>query len=153
MDAVLRIIAMYGFLVIVFRIAGSRALSEATTFDLLMLLIISETTQQAMVDDDHSMTHAFILVLTLVGIDRVLSALKQRSNAAERVLEGVPMMLIANGELLRDRMDRVNVDDDDLMEAARELRGLERLDQIKYAVLERSGTITIIPKERFASVA
>jgi uncharacterized membrane protein YcaP (DUF421 family) len=152
-DAVLRIIAMYGFLVLVFRIAGSRALSEATTFDLLMLLIISETTQQAMVDDDHSMTHAFILILTLVGIDRVLSALKQRSKAAERILEGVPLVLVDNGELLRDRMDQVRVDENDLLEAARELRGLERLDQIKYAVLERSGTITIIPQQSSVSAA
>jgi uncharacterized membrane protein YcaP (DUF421 family) len=147
MDAVLRIVAMYGFLLIVFRVAGSRAISEATTFDLLMLLIISETTQQAMVNDDHSMTHSFLLVLTLVGIDILLSAVKQRSKAVERLLEGVPLVLIQDGELLKDRMNRVRVDESDILEAARELRGLERLDQIKYAVLERSGTITIISKE------
>jgi uncharacterized membrane protein YcaP (DUF421 family) len=153
MDAILRIIAMYGFLVVVFRIAGNRALSEATTFDLLMLLIISETTQQAMVDDDHSMTHSFLLVLTLVGVDRVLAYLKQRSPAAERILEGVPLVLMQDGELLKDRMDKVQVDEGDIIEAARELRGLERLEQIKYAVLERSGTITIIPKEPLGSAA
>ena len=153
MDAVLRIIVMYGFLVLVFRIAGSRALSEATTFDLLMLLIISETTQQAMVDNDHSMTHAFILILTLVGIDIALSAWKQRSKRVERILEGLPVILIEDGKVLQDRLDNTRVDETDILEAARELRGLERIDEIKYAVLERSGAITIIPKEKSASAA
>jgi uncharacterized membrane protein YcaP (DUF421 family) len=153
MDAVLRVVAMYGFLLLVFRIAGSRALSEATTFDLLMLLIISETTQQAMVNDDHSMTHSFILILTLVGVDLILSAWKQRSKKVERILEGLPAILIEDGQVLKERLDKVRVDESDILEAARELRGLERMDQIKYAVLERSGAITIIPKQQLVSAA
>ena len=146
MDAIVRVVAMYGFLLLVFRIAGKRALSEANTFDLLMLLIISETTQQAMVNDDHSMTHAFVLILTLVGLDLVLSLWKQRSQTVERILDGVPLVLMQDGELFKDRMDKVRVDEHDILEAARELRGLERLDQIKFAVLERSGRITVIPR-------
>jgi uncharacterized membrane protein YcaP (DUF421 family) len=153
MDAILHILVMYGFLLLVFRIAGSRALSQATTFDLLMLLIISETTQQAMVKDDHSMTHAFILILTLVGIDLVLSTWKQQSKKVERILEGLPVILIDDGEVLKDRLDKVRVDESDILEAARELRGLERMDQIKYAVLERSGAITIIPRDLSAAAA
>ena len=146
MDSILRVMAVYAFLVLVFRLAGKRTLSEANTFDLLMLLIISETTQQAMVDDDHSITHAFLLILTLVGIDVGLSLLKQRSQTAERLLDDVPMVILDNGQPIKDRMDKARVDEGDILEAARELRGLERLEQIKYAVLERNGNISIIPK-------
>ena len=146
MDSILRVMAVYAFLVLVFRLAGKRTLSEANTFDLLMLLIISETTQQAMVDDDHSITHSFLLILTLVGIDVGLSLLKQRSQRAEKLLDDVPMVILEDGKPIEDRMDKARVDEGDILEAARELRGLERLEQIKYAVLERNGSITIIPK-------
>jgi uncharacterized membrane protein YcaP (DUF421 family) len=58
----------------------------------------------------------------------------------------VPLVIVENGRLLKDRMDRSRIDEEDVLEAARELRGLERLDQIKYAVLERHGSISIIPQ-------
>lgn len=146
MDSIIRVFAVYAFLVLVFRLSGKRTLSEASTFDLLMLLIISETTQQAMVDDDHSITHAFLLILTLVSIDVGLSLLKQRSKRVERVLDDVPLIILEDGRPIRDRMDKERVDEADVMEAARDKHGVERLDQIKYAVLERNGQITIVPK-------
>ena len=72
----------YLFVLFVFRIANKRTLSEATAFDLVLLLIVSETTQQAMVDDDHSMTNAAILICTLVGADMLLSFAKQAISGA-----------------------------------------------------------------------
>jgi uncharacterized membrane protein YcaP (DUF421 family) len=147
MDAVIRVVVMYSFLLIVFRFSGKRTLGESTTFDLLMLLVISETTQQAMVDKDHSMTHAFLLILTFVSINVLLSWLKQRSAWIERLLEGTPFVLVRHGRYLIDRMKMVRVDKDDIIEAARQSHGLERIDQIKYAVLERSGTISIVPQK------
>lgn len=146
MESVLRVVVMYFFLLIVFRVSGKRTLAEATPFDLLMLLVISETTQQAMVGEDHSLTGAFLMISTFVLVDIGLSHLKQWSPAAARVLEDVPLVIVENGRLLKDRMDRSRIDEQDVLEAARELRGLERLDQIKYAVLERHGSISIIPK-------
>jgi uncharacterized membrane protein YcaP (DUF421 family) len=146
MDSVLRALAMYAFLVVVFRLSGRRTLSEATPFDLMMLLVISETTQQAMVDDDHSMTHAGLLVLTFVTTNILLSLIKQHSKRAERVLDDVPLIVLVEGRPLKERLDRARVDVHDILHAARE-NGLERLDQIKYAVLEASGGITIVPRE------
>ena len=146
MDSVLRGAAVYVFVWLIFRIAGKRTMTEATTFDLVLLLIISETTQQAMIDSDHSITNAFLLIVTLVGIDIAISLWKQRSKAFERFMDGVPLVLLENGKPLKDRMVKVRVDESDILAAARELQGLERLDQIKYAVLERSGGISIIPK-------
>ncbi len=146
MDPVLRVAAMYFFLMLVFRLAGKRTLAETTPFDLLMMLVISETTQQAMVGEDHSMTHAFLLITTFVSIDVGLSLIKQRSKRVARLLEDAPVVIVAHGELLQDRMDRSRVDEEDVLEAARELQGLESVEQIKYAVLERHGKISIIPR-------
>jgi uncharacterized membrane protein YcaP (DUF421 family) len=147
MESVLRVVVMYVFLMLVFRLTGKRTLGEATTFDLLLLLVISETTQQAMVDDDHSMTHAFLLIITFLAINVGLSLLKVRSERFDKLLEGAPLLLVSDGRLLRERMTKARVGEDDIMEAARHVQGLERLDQIKYAVLERRGEISIIPKE------
>jgi len=146
MDSVIRALVVYFFLLILFRISGRRTLSDTTTFDLVMLLIISETTQEAMVDDDHSITNGFLLIMTLIGATVGLSLLKQRWRIFEKWLEGIPLVVIENGELRRDRMDKVRVDERDIMFAARQLHGLERLDQIKYAIVEVSGEISIVPK-------
>lgn len=148
MDSVLRGLTMYVLLLVIFRIAGKRTLSEVTTFDFVLLLIVAEATQQALLGQDYSITNAALLILTLLGTDIALSLIKQRSARAARLLEGVPLVLVADGRMLRERMDKVRVDESDVMSAARQLQGLERLEQIKYAVLERNGSITIVPKER-----
>lgn len=146
MDAVLRAAAIYAFLLVLFRIAGKRSLSESTTFDLVLLLIVGEATQQALLGNDFSITNALLVILTLVGLNIGMSLWKQRSPQLEKWVEGVPLVIVENGQPLKDRMDKARVDESDILEAARTLQGLERMDQIKYAVLERSGGISIIPK-------
>jgi uncharacterized membrane protein YcaP (DUF421 family) len=145
MESVIRAAAVYLFLLLVFRLAGQRTLAQITTFDLVLLLIISEAIQQALIGNDNSMINAALVVLTLAGLNVSLSLLKQRSKTAEKVLEDVPLVLVAEGRPLKDRMDKVRVDEDDILEAARSHHGLERLDQIRFAVLERSGDISIVP--------
>jgi len=147
MDAVIRSAAIYLFLLIVFRISGKRSLAQITTFDFVLLLIIGEATQQGLLGQDFSITNAFIVILTLIGIDIGLSLLKQRSQSLEKLLDGVPLIILENGQPLKDRMNKARVDEGDILEAARELQGLERLEQIKYAVLERDGRISIVPKQ------
>ena len=145
MDAVLRAAAIYVFLLILFRILGRRTLSEITTFDFVLLLIIGEATQQGMLGDDFSVTNAFLIIASLVVMDIVLSLVKERVPVAGRLLDGVPMLLVEDGMPLRARMKKARVDEYDIMEAARRSQGLERMEDIKYAVLEVSGTISIIP--------
>ncbi|MEH1834145.1 MAG: YetF domain-containing protein [Nostoc sp.] len=72
---------------------------------------------------------------------------KQRSPQVEKFLDGVPLVIVEEGRPLKDRMAKARVDEDDILTAARQLQGLERMDQIKYAVLERSGGISIIPNQ------
>lgn len=146
MDAVLRSAAIYLFLLVIFRVAGKRTLAQITTFDLVLLLIISEVTQQAMVGNDFSLTQAMLAIVTLVGLDIGLSLWKQRSSTLERLVDSVPVLILENGRPLQERMKQLRVDESDILNAARELQGLERLDQIKYAILERSGHISVIPK-------
>jgi uncharacterized membrane protein YcaP (DUF421 family) len=148
MDSVLRSIAIYLILLVVFRIAGKRSLSQITTFDFVLLLVIGEATQQALLGEDFSLTKAFLVIVTLVAVDIFISLLKQRSKKFEKLIDSAPLVLIENGKLLKDRMDKARVDESDILAKARELQGLERLDQIKYAVLERSGGITIIPEQQ-----
>lgn len=146
MESIARGFVMYLFLLVVFRLSGKRTLSQATTFDLVLLLIISEVTQEAMVDDDHSMTNAMILIITLIGTGILMAWLKQVSPTLDRLLEGEPIIVVEHGRLLYERMKKEHVDEGDLLEAARALHGLERLDQIKYAIIERNGGISIVPR-------
>jgi uncharacterized membrane protein YcaP (DUF421 family) len=145
MDSVIRVIVVYLFLLIVFRVSGKRTLAEADTFDLLTLLIISETTQQAMVDHDHSIINAMILITTLVAMTISLSHLKQWLPSFSKIVDDVPLVIVKDGKPIQDRMNRSRVDEQDILESARELQGLERMDQIKYAIIERTGSISIIP--------
>src|SRR5687768_526301 len=148
MEAVLRASAVYGFLLLVFRVFGKRSLAQITTFDFVMLLIVAETTQQALLGDDFSVTNTVVLVATLFILDFVLSRMKDRWPWFERVAESVPLVIVKDGKPLQDRMRRTGIDLNDVLTAARERQGLDRLDQIKYAVLEKNGGITIVPAEK-----
>jgi uncharacterized membrane protein YcaP (DUF421 family) len=148
MDTVYRALVIYVFLLIIFRIAGERVLGEITTFDLLLILIISEATQQAMVNNDHSLVGAMILITTLVGIDITLSLMKQRFPRLAKVVDGLPVILVKDGKIIESHASRERVSKDDILAAARSLQGIERMDQIKYAIVEESGKISIVPTDR-----
>ena len=147
MDAVARAAAVYLFLLLLFRVFGKRSLAQITTFDFVMLLIVAETTQQALLSDDFSVTNCFILATTLLVLDTVFSYVKQHSTWFDRVTEGVPRILLENGKPIEERLRRSRVTTDEILAAARERQGLHRLEQIKFAVLEKSGGISIIPAE------
>ena len=146
MDIVLRSAAIYLALLVVFRISGRRSLSQITTFDVVLLLIIGEATQQALLGDDFSVTNGVLVVTSLVVIDIALATVKAKVPLLARTIDGVPVVLVERGQPMRDRMRRSQVDEQDLLEAARLAHGLERFDQIRYAVLERSGEISIVPE-------
>lgn len=146
MNVVIRVLAVYVFLLIVLRFAGKRSLAQMTMFDFVLLLILSETTQQALVGNDYSLTNAFLAILLLVSAEIGLSLLKHHVPALQKWLDGTPTIIVQNGKVLKERTDWSRIDEEDILAAARESHGLERMDQIKYAILETSGTISIIPK-------
>jgi uncharacterized membrane protein YcaP (DUF421 family) len=148
MNPILRALFIYLFLLVVFRLSGKRTLSQTTTFEFVMLLIVGEATQQALLGEDFSITNAFIVITTLIGADILLSKIRQKSKLFDEITEGLPLVIVDNGKPLYDRMQKTRVDEQDILEAARIKHGLERMDQIKYAVLERDGKISIIPAEQ-----
>jgi uncharacterized membrane protein YcaP (DUF421 family) len=146
MDIVLRSAAVYVALLVVFRIAGRRSFAQITTFDVVLLLIIGEATQQALLGDDFSTTNGVLVVVSLVALDIGLATVKSKLPRLARTIDGVPVVLVEQGQPMRDRMRRSQVDERDILEAARSAHGLERFDQIRYAVLERGGDISVIPE-------
>ena len=146
MDSVLRAAAIYGFLLLIFRITGKRSLAQITAFDFVLLLIIGEATQQALLGDDFSIVNAYIVIGTLMFLELGLSLVKRWWPGLDRALESMPLIIVQDGKLLKERIANERVDLEDVLAAAREHHGLERLEQIKFAVLERSGGISIVPR-------
>src|SRR5688572_18413311 len=146
MNQVLAATAIYLFLIVVFRIAGKRSLRDLTVFDLVLLLVLSEATQQALIGEDSSLSGAFIVIATLIALEILLAFLKHRFKGLDKLLDGVPVVLVEHGKPIEHRLDRERIDAGDILEAARSLRGLERMEEIKYALLERDGSITIVPQ-------
>jgi len=146
MEAVIRGAVTYSFLLVIFRVSGKRTLAQITTFDFVLLLIVSEATQNALLGNNASMTHAFLVILTLVAIDIALSLLKQRWPTLDRWIEGIPLVIVERGRPLKENMRHARVDEEDVLTAARERQGLLTMDQIGLAVLERNGQISIVPR-------
>ena len=145
MDSVLRAVAIYLVLLVLFKVAGRRTLAELTTFDLVLLMVIGEATQQALLGEDFSITNAVLVIATLIAIDIGFSLAKQRSAWFARVLDGGPTVLVEQGQVLHKRLKHARLDEGDILEAARSTQGLVELKQIRFAILERNGKISVIP--------
>ena len=148
MDTVIRSIAVYLFVLVVFRVSGKRSLSQITTFDFILLLIISEATQQALVGKDYSITTAWLVIATLVVLDLALSWFEGRFPAFGRAMGSLPVVIVEDGRLLEQRAKSEGVTVTEILAAGREKHGLERLEQFKYAILERHGGISVVPKDK-----
>ena len=148
MDTVIRALAVYAAILIMTRISGRRTLSQVTVFDFVLVLLIAETAQNALVGQDGSLTNAVVLMATLILTDVVLSLAKSRVRWMNLLIDGAPTVLIRAGTVDEDAMRRSRVDLGDILQSARMQHGLARLDQISDAVLETSGTISIIPHKQ-----
>lgn len=146
MDAIARSLAVYLFLLLIFRVSGKRTLAEASNFDFVLLLIVAEATQQALLGDDFSVTNSLLIITTLFLTDVGATWLKNRSEKADRIIDGMPVLLMERGDLLHANLDDHRINVNDLLEEARRDYGLGSLEEIEYAILERSGDISIIPR-------
>jgi uncharacterized membrane protein YcaP (DUF421 family) len=145
-EIILRSATVYAVVWLVFRISGKRSLKDLTTFDFVLLLIISECTQQALIGQDYSITGAGLAISTLLAVDIGLSLIKHKFSKVEKVLDNVPVILIEKGTVHGDRLNKERIDEADILASAREGYGIGRLEQIDYAILETNGAISIIPK-------
>lgn len=147
MNPVIKGAVVYLFLLIIFRIMGRRSMAEITTFDFILVLIIGEATQQALLGNNYSITNALVVIIVLVGVDLLLTFVKGKFDIFDKMIEGAPLILVDKGMMLKVRMKKAGIEEDDILEAARMLHGLQEMKQIKYAVLERDGNISIIPAD------
>lgn len=151
MESVIRGVAVYAFLWLIFRVSGKRTLAETTPFELVLLLIISEVTNQAMVDSDHSITNAFLLIMTLTGMSVLLSVVKHYSPRASRWLDGLPLPLVRHGKALQENLDKARVDEEEILMSARYTQGIARMDAIREATVENDGKISVVPRDQGTS--
>lgn len=147
MDSVLRAAAIYVALILLFKIAGRRSLADLTTFDFVLLMIIGEATQQALLGDDFSLTNSIVVIVTLIAVDVGLSLLKRRFSIVSKLIDGEPTILVENGKVLHKRLRHARLIEADLMEVARASQGIEKLEEIKFVILERNGKISVIPRD------
>lgn len=146
MELILRAFFIYLAILIVFRISGKRTLSQLTTFDFILLLMVGQATQQALLMNDYSVTGAVLVILALVAFDIGSAWISKKSNLYDNIVNGVPVILIENGVLINESLNNASIEVGDILESARKNQGLESINEIKYAILEKDGVISIIPK-------
>ena len=148
MDTAIRTIVVYFGLLVLLRLSGRRTLAQLTTFDFVVFLIIGGTIPRALLGQDYSITNAFIVVVTLLLLDVGFSLIERDSPTFSKLVNGTPMIVVEQGRLLHDRVRKARLTEAEILAAARSTHGLERLDQIKFAILEATGEISIIPATR-----
>nr|WP_294564629.1 YetF domain-containing protein [uncultured Rhodopila sp.] len=146
MQLVLRAAAAYMILLFAVRLVGRRTASQMAPFDLVVLFLFAGITITPVLADDHSMTGAFSAICTIGLMHIAVSWMKMHSDRFGRIVDGTPVVVFENGDFNRRRMRRLRLTQQDIMAAARQ-RGLMRLDQVRYAVAERDGKISIVEDE------
>lgn len=146
MDAVLHGMAIYIVLILLFRLAGRRSLAQASLSDLLLLLILGEAIQQALVGrENYSVAVSAILIVLLLGLIRLSDYLGNRVRRDE-ARDRAPIVLVEEGEPLPEHLLTARVTEEDILSEARRSQGLDRMEQIKYAVLDKTGDIAVVPR-------
>lgn len=145
-EFVLRAVVVYVVLLAMIRLSGKRTMGQFTAFDMLLIVLLGNAVQNALLGSDTSMAGGLLLAATLIVLNWTVGLLTSRSKRAERLLEGAPVVLARNGHIYRDVLRRELVSRDDFAKAMREA-GLSDVDRIHLALLETNGRITILTRE------
>ncbi|MBK9941344.1 MAG: DUF421 domain-containing protein [Kouleothrix sp.] len=146
LEKILRPLIIYGFLVIGLRLAGKRELAQINTFDLVVLLMLSNTVQNAIIGDDSSITGGVIGGASLLLMNYLVVRFLFRRARLDRFLEGAPVRLIEQGRVQQQRLDHELITIDELAAAAHR-QGFRSLDDIEECVLETGGSLAFIGKD------
>jgi uncharacterized membrane protein YcaP (DUF421 family) len=144
-EYIVRSSLIYIAVFLLLRIVGKKQIGEMSPFDLVLLLIISEAVSAAITGGDNSMGAGLIAVSTFVGLNYILDVLMFKSKKIEKILDGEPQLLAANGKVNRKVQAHENITEEEIESVLRE-HGLDDLKDVAYAVLETNGQISIIPK-------
>lgn len=139
----IRALLVYGFLLLVLRLTGKRQVGQLSTFDLVLLLILSNAVQNSMNGGDNSVAGGFVLVLTLVGVNALVSWMTFRNKKLALLMEGRPRILVHDGQAIESALAQEQISRHELMSAIRQA-GLLEIDQVQVAILEATGRINVI---------
>lgn len=145
LEKILRSAVVYFFILIAFRFTGKRQVGQLSLFDLVVLLIISNVVQNAVIGNDNSLGGGMIGAVTILALNWLVVEVSYRFKPARRLLEGEPTLLIHNGKVLQANLKRERITIEDLQAALRR-NGGESIDHVRYAVLEENGQISVVPK-------
>jgi len=145
-EKIVRPILVYIFLIVGLRLAGKRELAQLNAFDLVVLLTISNTVQNAIIGDDNSVSGGIIGATTLLLVNSLVAHLTYRSEKLDRLVEGDAVELIVDGKILHERLKKELLTETEL-ETAAHRQGFRSLRSVDRAVLERDGEISFFAKE------
>jgi uncharacterized membrane protein YcaP (DUF421 family) len=145
MDLVLRAIVLFAFVYGLTRVIGRRELSSLEPFDLILLIVLGDAIQQGLTQDDYSVTGAMLVIGTLALLQVFTSVLSFHFKRLRPILEGEPVIIVEDGEPVDKNLRRERLTVDEIAAQAR-LQQIERLSDVKWAVLETSGQISFIKK-------
>jgi uncharacterized membrane protein YcaP (DUF421 family) len=145
MDLVIRATVIFFFIFLVTRVAGRRELSALEPFDLILLVVLGDLVQQGITQSDESVTGTLIVISTITLLSVAVSWVSFRSRKVRLVTEGEPLILVQDGEIIEGNLRRERLTHGDLEEEARRQQ-VASLGDIRWAILEKEGTISIIPK-------
>jgi uncharacterized membrane protein YcaP (DUF421 family) len=145
MDLVLRTVAVFTFLLVLTRVIGRRELSSLQPFDLILLIILGDAVQQGLTQDDYSLTGAFLVIGTFAVLQVSVSWVGYRFPRTRPVLEGTPLVVVQDGEVIEHNLKRERLTLEEIAEAAR-AEQIAHLSEVKWAVLETNGSISFIKK-------
>jgi uncharacterized membrane protein YcaP (DUF421 family) len=144
MDLPIRATVIFFFIFFVTRIAGKRELSSLEPFDLILLVVIGDLVQQGITQSDYSVTGALVVISTITVLTVVLSYVNYRMRSLRGMLEGQPVVLVENGRLIESSMRRERITLEDL-EAEGRQQQVTSIEEMRWAVLETNGRISVIP--------
>jgi uncharacterized membrane protein YcaP (DUF421 family) len=142
LDKGIRTVAVYLFITLLLRIFGRRDLAQFTTFDLVVVLLLSNVVQNAIIGADNSLVGGLVGAAMLIAINGVLVRVGTSSDMAERFFEGVPTTIAQDGEIKRDVLRRLGIRPRDVEGALRE-HGATTIDDVRLAELMPSGTLLV----------
>jgi uncharacterized membrane protein YcaP (DUF421 family) len=139
-----RTVIVYAVFLAALRIFGKREVGQFTLFDLALILLAANALQPAITGSDQSVTGAIIIIVTIFSLNRLAAELRRRVPFIRRLLEFQPTVIGRDGAWLTKALDEEGLDDDDLQAALRE-HGLDSIKEMKLAVLEQDGSLSIVP--------
>jgi uncharacterized membrane protein YcaP (DUF421 family) len=145
MDIVLRTIAVFAFLLVLTRVIGRRELSSLEPFDLILLIVLGDAVQQGLTQDDYSLTGAFLVIGTFAVLQVFVSWIGFRFPGARPVLEGEPIIIIEDGQLIERNLKRERLTRTEIAEEARNQQ-IAHISDVRWGVLETNGKISFIKK-------